>query len=324
MAAHGSKIVIYAALAGNGLIAITKFTAAGITGSSAMFSEAVHSLVDTGNQGLLLYGLKTSARPADKKHPFGYGMELYFYAFLVAILIFGLGAGISLYEGIHKVIDPHPVTDTLINYIVLGLAICFEAVAWYFAFREFRATKGSRGWVEAIRHTKDPTVLTVLFEDSAAMLGLVVALIGVTIVDLTGIYWIDGLASIVIGCILATTAVILALECKGLLIGEAAGAEVIDDIRSRVKRHSSIEQINELRTMHMGPNDVLVAMSLDFRNDISVGAVESSITAIEKELREAHSDIKRIFIEVQSRRDHDALVKAADAERLAEAEAKKP
>ena len=169
--ASGSKRVIFAALAGNSLIAVTKFTAATITGSSAMLAEGIHSLVDTGNQGLLLYGMKRASKPADKKHPFGYGAELYFWAFVVALLIFAVGAGLSIYEGIHKVMDPHPVSDPTINFVVLGLAMIFEGWAWYVAFKEFRSTKGKRGWFEAVRHSKDPTVFTVLFEDTAAMLG---------------------------------------------------------------------------------------------------------------------------------------------------------
>ena len=177
--ATGSRKVIFAALAGNALIAVTKFVAATITGSSAMLSEGIHSLVDTGNQGLLLYGLRRAKKPADEKHPFGYGAELYFWAFVVAILIFAVGSGISIYEGVQKVLHPHEVANPAINYIVLGLAMCFEAVAWWIAFKEFQTTRGKRGYLEAVRQSKDPTVFTVLFEDTAAMLGLVVAFLGI-------------------------------------------------------------------------------------------------------------------------------------------------
>ena len=203
MAASSSKTVIYAALIGNGLIAITKFIAAGITGSAAMLSEAVHSVVDTGNQGLLLYGIRRSNRPPDDAHPFGYGMELYFWAFVVAILIFAGGAGISAYHGIEKILHPEPLENAYINYIVLALAMVFEAVAWWIAFKAFRATKGELGYFEAVRRSKDPTLFTVLFEDSAAMLGLVVAFIGIALGQALDMPVLDGVASVLIGVILA-------------------------------------------------------------------------------------------------------------------------
>ncbi|MEZ5670087.1 MAG: cation diffusion facilitator family transporter [Alphaproteobacteria bacterium] len=304
MAAHGSKNVVYAALAGNSLIAITKFVASAITGSSAMLSEAVHSLVDTGNQALILHGMRRSAKPADRRHPFGYGMELYFYAFVVAILIFGLGAGISVYEGVQKVLEPHPVEDAYINYIVLGLAMVFEAGAWFVAFKAFRQTKGSHGFFAAVQRAKDPTVFTVLFEDSAAMLGLIVAFVGILLGQLTGILWIDGAASIGIGLILAATAVVLAIECKGLLIGEAASPEVVRDVIARVSGRDAVERINELRTMHMGPNDIVLAMSLDFRDELSAGQVEQTISEIEADILAAHPAMRRIFIEIQSAGGH--------------------
>ena len=177
--ASGSKKVIYAALAGNSLIAVSKFVAASVTGSSAMLSEAIHSLVDTGNQGLLLFGMKKAEKPADEDFPFGYGKEIYFWSFIVAILIFALGGGISVYEGIHHLLHPQPAKNPLINYVVLGLAIIFEGAAWLFALREFKRRKGENGYIEAINQTKDPSVIVVLFEDSAAMLGLLVALIGI-------------------------------------------------------------------------------------------------------------------------------------------------
>ena len=317
MAATGSKTVVYAALAGNSLIAITKFVASAITGSSAMLSEAVHSLVDTGNQCLILLGLKRSQKPADQKHPFGYGMEIYFYAFVVAILIFGLGAGVSLYEGIHKVQQPEPITDAWINYIVLGLAIAFEGVAWAIAFKAFRQTKGSHSYYAAVRHAKDPTIITVLFEDSAAMLGLIVALVGVILVETTGIIWLDGAASIVIGVILAMTAVVLAIECKGLLLGEAAAPEVVADVRAHVARFEAVERINELRTMHMGPSDIILAMSLDFRDELTAGQVEETISKLEAEIVEAQAEISRVFIEIQSAGGHLETIKRRLAQQAA-------
>lgn len=192
MATSSSKKVIYAALVGNMLIAITKFAASTYTGSSAMLTEAIHSLVDTGNQGLLLYGIKRSQRPADAQHPFGYGMEEYFWAFVVAILIFGLGAGISFYEGIQRILDPHVIADAHINYIVLTLAMLFEGAAWWVAFKEFSRTVGKRGWLAEIRHSKDPAKFTVLFEDSAAMLGLIVAMLGIAGAQILDMPVLDG------------------------------------------------------------------------------------------------------------------------------------
>src|SRR3546814_7737727 len=168
-----SKKVVYAALIGNSLIAVTKFGAAWFTGSSAMLSEAIHSVVDTGNQGLMLYGIRRSQRPADRAHPFGYGMELYFWTFVVAILVFAVGAGVSFYEGFQKLLAPHPRENVYVHYLVLGAARIFEGIAWWIAFTTFRKTKGKRSYFRAVRRSKDPTVLTVLFEDSAAMLGLV-------------------------------------------------------------------------------------------------------------------------------------------------------
>ena len=196
MASHGSRGVVLAALGGNALIAVTKFGAAAYTGSSAMLSEAIHSLVDTGNQVLLLYGLRRADLPADERHPFGYGMEIYFYSFVVAILIFGLGAGVSLYEGIDRIRHPHDITNAYVNYIVLGLALVFEGGAWWIAFREFRRTSGDLGWLEAVRASKDPAIFTVLFEDTAALLGLLIAMIGIWLSQTLALPILDGVASI--------------------------------------------------------------------------------------------------------------------------------
>lgn len=304
MASGGSKQVIYAAIVGNTLIAATKFGAGLYTGSSAMLSEAIHSLVDTGNQWLLLYGLRRAQRPADARHPFGYGMEEYFWAFVVAILIFGLGAGISFYEGLQRVLDPYPIGDPYVNYIVLSLAIVFEGGSWLIAFREFRRSKGKGGWMAEIRRSKDPTKFTVLFEDSAAMLGLIVALIGIALAEALAMPVLDGVAAIVIGVILATTAALLAYECKGLLIGEAADPAVIRGIRRIVGQQEGILEINEVLTMHLGPQDVLVNLSLDFADGISASDVELAISDLEQAVKTAYPEVKRIFIEAQSKAGH--------------------
>lgn len=304
MDVHGSKKVIYAALVGNSLIAVTKFAAAMWTGSSAMLSETIHSVVDTGNQVLLLHGIRQASKPADETHPFGYGMELYFWAFVVAIIIFGLGAGVSLYEGIQEVLDPHEISDPYINYLVLGLAMVFEAAAWMIAFEEFRKTKGSRGFFEAVRMSKDPSVFTVLFEDSAAMLGLIVAFFGIVLSQVTGAAVWDGIASIVIGLVLGGTATLLAYECKGLLIGETAHKDVLDGILSLVRETEGVASRNELLTMHMGPADVLVNLSVDFHDTLTSAEVEQTISSLEQSIKNRFPIVKRVFIEAQSREQH--------------------
>ncbi len=299
MARSGSRKVIFAALAGNTLIAITKFAAASYTGSSAMLSEAIHSLVDTGNQGLLLYGIKRAARPADRFHPFGYGIELYFWAFVVAILIFGVGAGVSFYEGIDKIQNPHPVTSPHVNYIVLGLAMVFEASTWWVAFQELRKVKGAYGYFEAVRLSKDPTVFTVLFEDTAALIGLIVAFIGILLSQRLGLPVLDGVASLVIGGVLAVTAVYLAYECKGLLTGESASRAVVSEIERIIAEEPETYRLNELLTMHFGPNDILLNVSLDFSDRLSSAEVENAVSTLERRIKTRFPDIKRVFIEAQ-------------------------
>ena len=309
MAASSSKRVIYAALAGNLLIAITKFGATFMTGSSAMLSEAIHSVVDTGNQGLLLYGMKRAKRPADPSHPFGYGMELYFWTFVVAIMVFAVGAGLSIYEGIDRLRYPHPVSDPLINYIVLGCAMVFEGGAWTIAFREFRKLQGPQSFIRAVQRSKDPTIFTVLFEDTAAMLGLVVAFIGIALGQHYDNSHFDAAASLVIGFILAGTAILLAIESKGLLIGESASAATVTDLKAIATKTPGVIAVNEMLTMHFGPQDVLLNLSVDFDDALGSREVEEAISALETRIKGAHPEIKRVFIEVQSVTGH-----ALDAE----------
>jgi len=297
--ASGSKKVIFAALAGNTLIAVTKFAAAFFTGSSAMLSEAIHSLVDTGNQGLLLYGMKQAKRPADKNFPFGHGKEIYFWSFVVAILIFALGGGISVYEGIHHILHPQLPENPLVNYIVLGAAIIFEGAAWLFALREFQHEKGENGYIEAINQTKDPSVLVVLFEDSAALLGLMVALIGITLTHFTGNVIFDGLASVIIGCLLIGTSIWLARETKGLLIGESANPQIVAVIEEIVQQSEIVDGVNEILTMHMGPEFILVTMSVDFIDDASADQVEQQIALFDLKIKSRFPQVQRIFIEAE-------------------------
>jgi len=313
MSSHASKKVIYAALIGNSLIAVTKFMASAYTGSSAMLSEAIHSLVDTGNQVLLLFGLHRARRPADTRHPFGYGSELYFWSFVVAIMIFAVGSGVSIYEGMQKLLHPHPVTSPFVNYAVLCLAMVFETGSLYVAIKEFNKLKGREHWMKAVRASKDPAVFTVLFEDVAAMLGLVIALFALLIAEYFNLPWMDGAGSVFIGVILALTAVFLAYETKGLLIGEAATQDVRDGIRAIIAKAASVVEVNEMRTMHMGPYDVLLALSLDFKDNIKVKTVEDTIYALETEIKAEFPEIKRLFIEVQSK-EHHAVVLAKEAQ----------
>ncbi|MCU7796207.1 MAG: cation diffusion facilitator family transporter [Candidatus Thiodiazotropha sp. (ex Myrtea spinifera)] len=299
--ATGSKKVIFAALIGNALISITKFIAAFLTGSSAMLSEGIHSIVDTGNQGLLLYGIARAKRPADENFPFGHGKEIYFWSFIVAILIFALGGGISIYEGIKHISHLEPIENPLINYIVLGLAMVFEGAAWLFAFREFSRAKGKWGYVEAIQRAKDPSIFVVLFEDSAAMLGLMVAFAGVALTQLTGNLLFDGLASVIIGLILVGTAIWLAYETKGLLIGESANRSVVEGVRTMVGAQPSVEHVNEVLTMHMGPDFILVNLSVDFQDRTTADKVESVINEMDKSIKQQFPQVKRIFIEAEKR-----------------------
>lgn len=315
MSSHASRRVIYAALVGNGLIAVTKFAASAYTGSSAMLSEAIHSVVDVFNQVLLLYGLHRSVKAADEEHPFGYGRELYFWAFVVAILIFAIGSGVSLYEGVIKVRNPHEVSDPLVNYAVLGLAMLFEAYSLRVALKEFNRLRGKTRWVTAVKHSKDPAVFTVLFEDIAAITGLVIAMIGLGLAQFLELPWLDGAASIGIGLLLGVTAVLLARETKALLIGEAASDVLRAGVQEIVANAESVRMINEMRTMHMGPQDVLLALSLDFHDHLSAGKVEESIYILEMAIKSRFPEITRLYIEVQSQWRHDE-VSAAEASRV--------
>lgn len=302
--AHGSTKAVYAALFANSGIAIAKFIGAAYTGSSAMLSEGVHSVVDTGNQALLLFGMKRSARPADQRHPFGYGREVYFWSFVVAILLFSIGAGVAIYEGIHKIQDPHPVENAYINYIILSFAIVLEAGSWWVAFKEFRKSKGALSWWRSIRDAKDPVLLTVLFEDTGALLGLVIALVGIALAQALQMPVLDGVASVIIGLLLGIAAILLAIETKGLLIGESASPELDEAIKDLIKSAPGITAINEILTMHMGPHDILLNVSFSFADPLSAEEVEATVTRLESQIRTAHPDVKRIFLEVQSRAGH--------------------
>ncbi|MFT5521199.1 MAG: cation diffusion facilitator family transporter [Enterobacterales bacterium] len=296
-----SKKVIIAALVGNFLVSITKFTAAFFTQSSAMFSEGIHSLVDTGNQVLLLHGLKRAQLPADAEFPFGHGKEIYFWSFIVAILIFAVGAGISIYEGIIHIITPVEVKDSYINYIVLSIAIVFEGAAWLYAYREFKKENTKFSIIKSVKVGKDPAMFVVLFEDSAALLGLFVAMLGIFLSEYTGILIFDGIASVVIGTILAATAMWLAVETKGLLIGESADPDIVSSIKTLADEFDEVEYINEVLTMHMGPKYILVNLSIDFDDQVMAGKIEQVISDMGKRIKQKHPLVKRVFVEAESR-----------------------
>ncbi|POF34131.1 cation diffusion facilitator family transporter [Roseibium marinum] len=314
MSASHSKKVIYAALAGNSLIAVSKFIAASLTGSSAMLSEAIHSVVDSGNQVLLLHGIRRAKKKPDAHHPFGYGMELYFWTFVVAILIFAIGAGLSIYEGVKSLQHPEAITDPTVNYIVLALSMVFEGVAWTIAYKEFNRVRGKASIFHEIRRSKDPTVFTVLFEDTAAMIGLVIAFIGVIGSHVFQIHELDGAASIGIGIVLAAVAVLLAIESKGLLIGEGADPQVVASIRKIFEDDKRISNTNELLTMHLGPNEILLNASFDFVDGMPAEDVEAAISEFEREIKSRFPSIRRIFIEAQGWKAHAHDAESRDSE----------
>jgi cation diffusion facilitator family transporter len=295
------KLVVYAALAGNLAIAATKFVAATITGSSAMLSEAVHSLVDSANEVLLLYGSARAAKPPDEDHPFGYGRELYFWAFIVALLVLALGAGISVYEGITHLQHPEPMTRPLVNYVVLAISIVFEGATWAIALREFRSTKGRLGYFEAFRRSKNPTTFTVLFEDTAALVGLFIALAGVAASHALQQPAFDGLASIAIGGVLAASSLLLARETKGLLMGEAADPHVHHDILRIAAADPDVRSANGVLTVQMGPDQVVAALSAEFEDALTTPQVEACVTRIEHALKAEQPSIAALFVKPQTR-----------------------
>jgi len=292
-----NKTVVYAALVGNSIIAVAKFVAASFTGSSAMVSEGIHSVVDSFNQVLLLYGMKASQRPPDERHPFGYSAEIYFWAFVVAILIFAVGSGLSIYEGYHKIIDPHEITNVWVNYVVLIFALIVESIAWYFAFRAIERKRGDMGYVKAVRHSKDPAIFTVLLEDTAACLGLLIALIGVFLADIFDMPVFDGIASLAIGVLLALVAVFLAYETKALLIGEAAAPKVVKGIRDAIRNESRIERCIEMNTMHLGPNHVIVDILAEFNDKMTTADIEGAIVDLERDIKSRFSSVQNISVE---------------------------
>ncbi|MBS0249589.1 MAG: cation diffusion facilitator family transporter [Proteobacteria bacterium] len=302
-----SKRVVYAALIGNLLVAATKFVAAAVTGSSSMLSEAVHSLVDTGNEALLLYGYFRAGRRPDDSHPLGYGRELYFWSFIVSLLLFAIGAGVSIYEGIDHIIEPSPISNPAVNYIVLALSAVFEGASWWIALKRFGKLKGRRGYWETVRDSKDPPSFMVLFEDTAALIGIAIAAAGNFAVQYWDISWVDGAASILIGVVLAIAATVLARENKALLIGERASDEVINSILSLAISEQSIDGANNVFAIHLAPDQILVALSLEFADELRTPQIEAAVVRLEERIRAKHPEVIALFIKPQTRRTFEKM-----------------
>lgn len=292
-----SRAAVYGAMGANAAIAITKFAVAGITGSSAMMSEGIHSAVDTGNGALLLVGLKRSERPATPQHPFGHGRELYFWSLIVAVLIFGLGGGISIYEGILHMRDPAPLENPFWNYVVLASAAVFEGASFGVALRQFNRERGETPFWEALHGSKDPSTYTVLAEDSAALVGLGIAALGVFLSHRLQLPWLDGAASVLIGLLLAGVAVLLIRESRGLLIGEGVRPQTVEGIGAIVREERSVKGMGQLLSMYIGAEEVLLTLDVVFEPDTDAGAVAAAIRRMEQRIRERFPKIRRIYIE---------------------------
>ena len=297
MSAHTTSTrTLVIALAANLGIAASKFLAAAITGSSAMLTEGVHSVVDSVNQLLLMWGRRQAKRPADKLHPFGYGRELYFWSFVVAVLVFSLGAGVSVYEGILHILYPEPAVSPFIAYAVLLVAFLLEGWSTVEAFRDFKKAKGGLSWFQAVRRSKDPPAFIVLLENGAAMAGIIAAAIGLALSQLTHDPFYDGAASVVIGVILGFTAALLAHESKGLLIGEAADPVLVENLRQLASDQAGVVGVGYVLTVHSSPDQITVMMNVDFRDDMPAGEVEHIVCRVEEEARERWPAVRRLFV----------------------------
>ncbi|MFL6720547.1 MAG: cation diffusion facilitator family transporter [Sphingomonas sp.] len=290
-----TRTLVVALLANLG-IAASKFVAAAITGSSAMLTEGVHSVVDSTNQLLLMWGRHAAKRPPDRIHPFGYGRELYFWSFVVAVLVFSLGAGVSVYEGIIHIRHPEAAVSPLIAYVVLLIAFLLEGWSTIEAFQDFRKAKGDLGWLQAVRQSKDPPAFIILLENGAAMAGIIAAAIGLMLSQLTGNPFFDGAASVVIGVILALTASLLAYESKGLLIGESADPVLVENLRRLACSLPGVVGVGHVLTLHSSPDQITVMMNVDFRDDMLAGELERIVCRIEDEAQERWPAVSRLFV----------------------------
>jgi cation diffusion facilitator family transporter len=299
MAAESKKAVI-AATAGNLAIAIIKFIAAGLSGSAAMLSEAIHSLVDTGNDALMLYGLRSTTKRPDAQHPFGYGHELYFWTLVVGMLIFGVGGGMSIITGVlHLQSGARPEASPW-NYAVLAIAGVFEGISWYFGFDAFRKEQRGRGVVETIRVSKDPTTFSVLLEDSAALIGLALAFVGISLSDRLGIVWIDGASSILIGLLLCAIALVMVYESKGLLIGEGVETRTTEGLRALLSAEPDVESIGKLITMYLGPDEIMLAIEIRFRRDNAAADNRRAIARLTAAIQKKYPRIRHVFLDASS------------------------
>lgn len=311
-APDGSRKSVIAALIGNVLVTLTKIVAAIVTGSAAMLSEALHSFVDTGNEVLLLYGMRVARRRADREHPAGYGRELYFWSFIVALLVFALGAGVSILQGVRRIADPEAIANPAVSEVVLALAFLFEGWSWSVSWRQFRAAKGTRGWYEAIVRSKDPPLYMVLLEDSAALLGIVIAAAGTVISVHAGMERADGVASVLIGLVLAGVSVLLARESKSLLIGEPADRSFTESLLRIANGvcEDGATRANGAITLQMAPDQVMAALSLEFDDRLRAPEIERLVAAIEKRIREAHPEVVTLFVKPQSPQQFTQAVRA--------------
>jgi cation diffusion facilitator family transporter len=292
-----STVAIIAAIIGNLLIAVTKFVAAAFTGSSAMLSEGIHSLVDTGNGALMLYGVHKSKKPPDEAHPFGHGRELYFWSMIVAISIFGIGGGLSIYEGIHHLLHPVHISRPAWNYAVIGISMVFEGISWFYGWKAFRKAKGRHGIMETIRQSKDPTQFTVVLEDSTALTGLVIAFAGIFFGHKLHLPQLDGTASILIGVLLCNVALLLGFETKSLLIGESFEKEKLDDVRKIAERHKSVRKVIEASAVYTAPSNVVLLLQIEFCSETGSRELIATMKAIRKSIRERYPEIQRVMYE---------------------------
>lgn len=298
--AGSSKTAIYGAIAANSAIAVSKFAAAFYTGSSSMMSEGIHSLIDSGNGVLLLFGINRSKKPADAKHPFGYGNEVFFWSFVVAILIFALGGGIALYEGIHHMLHPKKVDNYIINYTVLILAMIFEAAALRVALKQFNASRGNKPFMKALRDSKDSSTVAVVIEDAAALIGLIIALVCLLLGQYTGMLIFDGLGSALIGVLLISVSFFFAVECKGLLIGEGLLEKDVALINDILKKEDGVLSFNRPLSLYFGPQEVLVNLDVNFKDNLTSDEIEVTVDRIESAIKKALPSVNRIFIEAET------------------------
>ncbi len=301
MATENTKSMI-AAIVGNLLVAATKFLAAALSGSSAMLSEAIHSLVDTCNGGLMLYGMRRSRKPPDEHHPLGYGHELYFWTLVVGILIFGLGGGMSIVTGAMHIVEGKPAETAWWSYAVLGAAAIFESVSWYFGWRAFskEQRRHRRGIMETIVVSKNPTTFSVLLEDTAALVGLVFAFLGISFSALLDIPWLDGLASILIGALLCISALIMVYESMGLLVGEGMEPATLAELRKIISADPAVQQVRDLLTLYLGPEDVLLAIDLRFHPDNDVHDIRNAVARFKKKIQARFPRIRRVCLDITS------------------------